>query len=108
VGVALVSGLLIMTGGCGPPAAAPIGRDEFIDVMVELRKAAQQHRTEVAFDARKAVILRAAGVTDSALLAFVRAHEADPAFMSSVWEAIDARVNLPPDSLPPDSARGAL
>jgi hypothetical protein len=90
-------GLCVLISACqGGDPTAPIERDEFIEVMVELRLAAREFTDPSAFDSRKAEILVAAGVTDSTLIQFARAHQRDPAYMSSIWEIVDERVNSPP------------
>lgn len=79
---------------CGGSPDTPIDRQTFEDVMVELRQAVEG-ADSVEFAERRRAILETSGVTDSVLLAFVRAHEADLDYMSQVWESIDARVNGP-------------
>lgn len=86
----LATGML--AAACGNEPEAPIDRQTFEDVMVELRKAVED-ADSAAFAERRREILESAGVTDSALLAFVRIHEVDLEYMAEVWESIDARVN---------------
>ncbi|MGH7502807.1 MAG: hypothetical protein ACREL7_13760 [Longimicrobiales bacterium] len=88
---------LALAAGCGRAGpTAPMDRDAFIEVMTELRLAAREFKDPSAFDARKADILAAAGVTDSTLMQFVRVYREDPEFMSLIWEEVDERLNPPP------------
>lgn len=87
-------GLFAATCTGGDPTA-PMDRDEFIEVMIELRLAAREFTDPSAFDSRKAEILQNAGISDSTLVQFVRAHERDPEYMADIWEFIDEQVNPP-------------
>ena len=71
----------------------PMTRDTFVQVIVDLRRAALEAESQAAFEARKAEILRQAGVTDSALLAYTRVHAGELEFMTALWDTIDARLN---------------
>ncbi|MCI0434625.1 MAG: hypothetical protein L0271_13440 [Gemmatimonadetes bacterium] len=91
--------LVLAIGGliaCRAERTQVIDRDTFVDVMVALRREAVATLDSLAFDARREEILASAGVTDSALFAFVRAMEREPAGMAEIWDDIDARVNAPP------------
>ncbi len=95
-----IAALFVLTGGlastgCGERAAEGISRETFMDVMVALRQEARVTTDSLAFDVRRGEILAEAGVTDSALFAFVRARERDPEEMSAIWDAIDTRLNSP-------------
>lgn len=94
--LAAILAALLGVGACrsGDPTA-PIDRDEFIEVMIELRLAAREFRDPSAFDSRKEQILADAGISDSTLMHFVRAYRNDPGFMSEIWEEIDRQVNPP-------------
>jgi hypothetical protein len=77
--------------------------ETFVDVMVELRRAAQEHAGDAsAFDAAKADILQTAGVTDSMLHAWVNARAADPRELGTVFDEIrdSLRRPLEPDTVP--------
>jgi hypothetical protein len=88
--LAALAGLVV--SACGGGGAPQLDRATFEDVMVALRTA-QQETDSAGFDGRRVQILDSAGVTDSLLLGFVRAHATDVRFMSEVWESIDGRVN---------------
>ena len=79
--------------GCEPAVTAPMDSDAFVRVMVELREAERTTADSLAFDAKRREILERAGVTDSMLYGFVRAHRSETEFMSSIWDTIDARLN---------------
>jgi hypothetical protein len=77
-----------------------IARETFIDAMVELRRADRETDEPDAFEARRAEILVARGVTDEDLLGFVRAHEGDLALLAAVFDSINARLNRVHDETP--------
>lgn len=81
-------------------SAATVGREEFIAIVVALRRARSEAEDAEAFEERKARILERHDATPEALLAFVEAHGADVRYMAAVWDSI--RVALEPP--PPDSA----
>jgi len=87
--------LLVGASACRPAGPEGLDRDTFIDVVVELRKAAREYPDSSTFDIRKSAVLREAGVTDSTLAEFIRIHNADTRFMAAVWDSIDRRVNPP-------------
>jgi len=88
--LAALAGLVV--SACGGGGTPQLERATFEDVMVALRTA-QLETDSAGFAGRRGQILDSAGVTDSLLLGFVRAHAADVRFMSEVWESIDGRVN---------------
>ena len=91
--------LLVLAAACADSAPmAPMSRETFIDVMVELRRAAAQDTSQAAFEASKGRILEAAGVTDSALIEYVRLNAARIEFMAEVWDSVDARLIAAPDT----------
>jgi hypothetical protein len=92
-GSILILGLLLF--GCGPAEPAGLDRDVFINVMVDLRQAAKLFPDSSMFDSRKQAIMREAGVTDSALAAFLASHIGDAPYMTAVWDTIDKRLNPP-------------
>jgi hypothetical protein len=87
--------LAVALTACGPANdATGIGRDRFVDVVVELRLAALETRGDVAaFEARKAEILRAADVTEDEMRAYVERHGEDLEHMAEVWGAINRRLS---------------
>ena len=95
-----VACLLGVAGACG--ADAPDGNEgerltpeRFVEVYVELRRAARESPDLVTWEARKAEILRRHGTTAEALEAFADEHAADPAFLAALWDTIRARVEAP-------------
>jgi hypothetical protein len=86
--------MLLLTAGCGSPEpdTPTMPRATFVDVMVELRQAADTLADPEAFNAERDRILARAGVSDSALVAFVRVHGAEPGRMAVIWDTIAARL----------------
>lgn len=100
--------MLLVTGaalaGCRSFAARTTGvpdRQTFIDAYVALREAAMDGTSPQKFDQRKDSILTHFGVSDSAMVAFVRAHGDDAAYMQKVWEDVTARIQGPSAAPPP-------
>lgn len=82
--------------GCGSAAPnEPMTRDTFVEVMVDLRRAAAESASQQEFEARRSEILRQAGVSDSALLEYTRVHAGELDYMSALWDSIDARLSRP-------------
>jgi hypothetical protein len=79
---------------CGPDAPATIDRQTFVDVFVELRIAAlDAPQARLPQEARER-ILASHGVTADDLLGFAEVHARDPAYMRSVWDEIEERMNV--------------
>jgi hypothetical protein len=91
-----------MAIACEQTVTAPMDRDSFVRVMVELRQAERTLKDSMAFDVKRREILQESGVTDSMLIGFVRVYQGDAEYMSSVWDTIDARLN---PTLSPDTTR---
>lgn len=91
--------LLVLVACRQPAPHEPMPRETFIHVMVELRRAAQESPSQAEFEARKEAILAEAGVSDSALVAFVRAHEGRLDYLSALWDSVDARLRAGPDTI---------
>jgi hypothetical protein len=70
----------------------PMPRETFIEVMAELRVAARTADAQPEFEQRRRQILEDAGVTDSALVAFVRMHGRDLPLLAEVWDSVEARI----------------
>lgn len=78
---------------CAPEPTRPgvITDDQFVAVMLELRRAAREASAdEEAFLAERDRILTEHSVTGDDLRAYVAAHSADPERMAEAWRAIDA------------------
>ena len=94
--------LLLMVAACDRrDEPAPMSDDTFVQVMVELRRAAAVNSTDTAgFEAMRDSILTAAGVTDSALYAWVNATSHDPERMGRVFQEIRDSIRARPDTVP--------
>lgn len=95
-----VLAVLVVACGRAEPAAPTIETETFVEVMVSLRRASIDLPGQDAFIERRDEILRDAGVTDSALVAFVRVHGSDPARMAVIWDSVAARVRAAGDAGP--------
>jgi hypothetical protein len=85
--------LLASFAGCqreAEPSGLPQSR--FIEVMVELRKAAQGVQDSAAFATRRAQILADAGVTEAQLRAYLTTHIRDLDHLAATWESINVRL----------------
>jgi hypothetical protein len=93
-----LSAAIVVVGplACGEAAPnEPVTRDTFVQVIVDLRRAAAGASSQQEFEARRAEILRQAGVSDSALVEYARVHAGELDYMSAVWDSIDARLSRP-------------
>jgi predicted protein tyrosine phosphatase len=92
--IIVVLAVAAASAGCRPDATAPatIPQATFVDVMVALRQAADTLHEVEEFRAEQERILRQAGVTDSALMEFVRVHGRDPQRMAMIWDTIAVRL----------------
>ena len=89
--------LLACSDGSAPDV--PIPPETFVAVVSELREAAAVRGGDVeAFEQDKAAILARAGVTDSTLYAFVRAHRQDLGGLAAAWDSVNLRLMTPVDS----------
>lgn len=79
---------------------APIPDETFIQVMVDLRRAAAASAGDTSgFEAMRDSILADAGVTDSALYAWVNATAEDPERMGRVFRQIRDSMRARPDTV---------
>jgi hypothetical protein len=94
----------VLAVGCDrtPPPETGMSSRQFIDVVVALRRAAQEHGDPEGYDAARQQVLRDAAVTDSMLLEFVRVRGHDVHAMAAVWDSISRRLARP------DIEEGAL
>jgi hypothetical protein len=79
---------------CGTNAETTgVTSDSFIEVMVELRRTANEAAGDtVAFAARREQILLDAGVTEEQLREYVEAHGRNVEHMARIWEMINTRL----------------
>jgi hypothetical protein len=82
-----------LAAGCRAEPSEAVTPTEFVDVMVALRRADLETASPAEYNPRRDSILRAAGVTDSALVDFARRHGRDVAFMAELWDSIALRLS---------------
>jgi hypothetical protein len=94
---------VVLLGACGGGDATTgpttVSRDTFIEVIVALRAAATEAGSAENYSTERERILREHGVTDSALVDFVRVHGADPRRMALIWDTIAGRLRPPEDEI---------
>ena len=98
--ILLLTGLSAGAGAACAPREPTDGISEqlFVDVLTELRRAAREHPEDItAFQAERDRILTEAGVTDSALVRFVRARRDDPRALYEIWDSVAGRMRAPPE-----------
>jgi hypothetical protein len=80
---------------CGTGAdTTGVTDDSFVQVMVELRRAANQAAGDTtAFAARREQILLDAGVTEEQLQDYVETHGRNVEHMARLWETINTRLS---------------
>ena len=103
--IAAVLCLLILTACGGDEATEPaLSRDEFVEVIVDLREAeravAEEDSAAELFAARKAEILERHGTSEEEIREYVRASTGDLQGMADTWEEISGRLGRAAD---PDS-----
>lgn len=69
-----------------------VSPSRYTDAVVALRRLATDARSPAEFQTKKAETLSRLHVTDAQLQAFARAHAADAALMSAVWDTVEARL----------------
>jgi len=89
---ALVLILALPVWGCERETAAPLGQDTFVEVMVSLRRASREAEGQEDFEARKAEILRQAGVTDADMRAYARIAAGNAPELAEAYDSIAARL----------------
>jgi hypothetical protein len=74
--------------------AGVLETDRFIDVVVELRRAAiELSQDPPAYEARRDRILDSAGVTEAQLRTYVERRSTDLEYMAGVWSTINSRMS---------------
>jgi hypothetical protein len=96
----LAAFLLAGCPGRDPAATGPIDREEFITIVVELRRAQAEATSRDEFEERKAGVLAEHGVSEDDVRAFVQRHGGDVRLMSEVWDSVQTRLQRPPE-IPP-------
>jgi hypothetical protein len=89
--IALTAALLL---GCDREPVTSLDDERFIEVVVELRRAAVQHYDDTdAFAARRAEIFRAADTDEAEVRHFVEVHSRDMQRMADLWAVINRRLS---------------
>ncbi len=101
VGVACAAGLLACQQPSDPPG---IDRDQYIELYVEILRAAGEAPDTAAAAQRADSILRLDGLTRDDLAVFADRHAEDPRYLADVWTEIERRLRAPQTE--PDSAAG--
>ena len=94
----VLAALVVLFAGCGGDAAAPeraaaIDRETFISTYVDLRTATIRAEGYELTPRDRAGILERHGISEDDLLAFVEVHGEDVAFMRTVWDEVEARLD---------------
>lgn len=94
-----VLAMLAFVFACGSGGdATGLSDERFIEVVVELRRAAAQTRADPdAFTMRRDSILEAAGVTEAQVRGYVDAHAEDLRHMATIWATINERLGETPE-----------
>jgi hypothetical protein len=91
-----VGGLVLVLAGataCGQERSLPMERETFVEVMVALRRVANEPGIDqVTFERRKTEILASAGVTEQELQAYARAAPRRPGELAEAYDSISARL----------------
>jgi hypothetical protein len=98
----LLCGLVLASAACTQTEGAPpITDEQFVRVMVELRRAADAHAGDAAaFDLAREEILSEAAVTDSMLHQYVNVRARDLERLGRVFDEIRDSLRQMPDSVP--------
>ncbi|NJD10218.1 MAG: hypothetical protein FIB01_07170 [Gemmatimonadetes bacterium] len=88
--VALAAACLL--AGCQRQQALPLEQEEFVQVMVALRRAALETPDQSQFDAKKQAILGRARITEDQLRAYARQATRDPRALADAYDSINTRL----------------
>jgi hypothetical protein len=90
----VMAAVAVLLAACAREPATGISDEQFIDVVVELRRAAVEHREDhEAFQARKDAILQQSGVEEEQLRQYVEVRGRDLQHMAEVWATINERLS---------------
>lgn len=93
VAVALAALTALATASaCGPPRDG-LDEETYVEVMAHLTVAGIRHVDEDRADSARAHVLDRFGVPPEELVAFAERHGDDVAYMTEIWQAIQARVD---------------
>jgi hypothetical protein len=91
VAIVLLAGTCVL-GACRREPPAPLPQEQFVEVMVALRRAALESTAQADFETRKEAILRRARVTEEQLRAYARYGPRDGRALSDAYDSIAARL----------------
>lgn len=93
---------LLVLQACEPESSpTAITRDEYIELYVEILRAASEERDALEASERAREILERRGYAPEDLNEFTRQHSDDPAYLANVWGQIEMRLREKPK---PDSS----
>ena len=104
--VSYALGTLLLFCACkdtiNPP---PFGREQYIEIYVEILRAADEEADSIAASKRAEEILARHGVTQEELLAYAEHYIDEPEHLAEVWLEIETRLRNPE---PEDSTSGEV
>lgn len=93
--VLALSTLLLVTACDKVIERPPISQQQYVDIYVEILRAADEEPDEVAASQRAQEILDRRGVSQEDLLGFAEHYADDPEYLSEVWLEIERRLRSP-------------
>lgn len=99
LGALLALGTLLFAAGCsgGPPG--PITREAYVDLYVQILRAADAAPDSIAARDSARRILAEHGVTNDDLMEFAQRYVDDPTALAGIWEEIEERLKQPRDTV---------
>lgn len=93
---ALAVGVLLCLAACDfTTDGGALSRDDYVDVYVELLRAADAAPDSFAASDSARRILAARGLTEEDLLDYARSHADDPGHLAEAWRRIEERLRAP-------------
>jgi hypothetical protein len=89
--------VLVLSACSADDEAFGVADEQFVETMVELRRAALSAGTDTArFEALRRTVLEEQGVTEEELRAYIAARASDLNHMATVWDSVAARLSPQP------------
>lgn len=94
LGTAIALGTLLFLSGCEPesPPTTALTREEYIEVYIEILRAASEEQDSAAATERAREIIASRGYAPADLAEFARRHAEDPGYLAEVWAEIEMRL----------------